>query len=176
MEHTVRSSIIRADHINISKGIGLILCTATTNKLRDKEIVLLKGLNILLEPTIFGTAISGKVPETLRGNVETVCNYNIIPRIVSKGREPLFKIEEEEEGKLKEELQFLSDQEYLGISNKEVHGDNKIAWEHLIRTTKRINNKEFEVRMPFNDKIHLLKSNIRKAAGRGIEPEVNKQR
>ena len=52
---------LETDHISISKGIGLILCTATINKLRDKKIVLLKGLSILLEPTIFDTAISGKV-------------------------------------------------------------------------------------------------------------------
>ena len=160
------------DHGGISKGIGLILCTAATNELRINKVIHLKGLGILLEPTIFGIAVSGRVPEALRGNVNTVCAYNIVPRVVSRAKEPLFKIESDEEEVLKKNLKFLSNQESLGISDKEVHGDDKIAWEHFVSTTKRIGNDQFEVRMPFNEKVHQLKSNIKKAAGRTRSEQV----
>ena len=120
----------------------------------------------MLEPTIFGTTISGTVPQTLRGSIDTVCAYNIVPKVVIKVKDPLFKIEDEEMEVFRQNLHFLGNQEALGISDKEVHGDDKIAWEHFISTTKRIGNKEFEVRMPFNEKVHHLKNNIKKAAGR----------
>ena len=155
------------DHRDISLGIGIILCTSSMMKLRSGEAVIhLKGLNILLEPTIFGTAISGEVPLALRGSVDTVCGFNIVPRIICKIREPLFRTEDEEEEVLRENLHFLENQESLGISSQEVHDNDKIAWEHFINTTKRIGHGEFEVRMPFNGKVHQLKSNIKKAAGR----------
>ena len=153
------------DHSELSKGIGLVLCTATINELRNGGVIHLKELGITLEPTIFGTAISGRVPETLRGEVNTVCAYNTVPKFVIKPRDPLFTIDSEEEEGLKKNLQFLCNQESLGISDKEIHGEDKIAWEHFVGTTKRVG-KVFEVRMPFNSRVHQLKSNIRKAAGR----------
>ena len=154
------------DHKDISLGIGIILCTASINKLRTEEVIHLKGLNMLLEPTIFGTAVSGSVPQSLRGSIDTICAHNIVPRLAVKVSEPLFRVEDEEEEVLRQNLHFLDNQESLGISSKEVHGDDKIAWEHFVNTTKRIGHKEFEVRMPFNEKVHQLKSNIKKAAGR----------
>ena len=153
------------DHSELSKGIGVILCTAAINELRIDEVIHLKELGIMLEPTIFGTAISGKVPQTLRGEVNTVCAYNIVPKFVIKLKDPLFKIDSEEEETLKKNLQFLGNQESLGISDKEIHGDDKIAWEHFVGTTKRVS-EVFEVRMPFNERVLQLKSNIKKAAGR----------
>ena len=74
--------------------------------------------------------------------------------------------EDEEEDVLKQNLRFLGSQESLGISDREVHADDQKAWEHFIETTKRTEQGEFEVRMPFNDKVDLLKTNIKKAAGR----------
>ena len=62
------------DHSDISKGVGLVLCSAATARLRSRETILLKDSDIILEPTTFGTTISGKVPESLRSQVETVCN------------------------------------------------------------------------------------------------------
>ena len=47
-----------------------------------------------------------------------------------------------------------------------MHDNDKKAWEHFISPARRINGKEFEVRMPFNDKVNMLRSNNRKAAGR----------
>ena len=70
------------DHIDMSKGIGRILCAGSVNKLRVDKVVHNKGLGMLLEPTIFGTAISGTVPQTLRDSVDTVCAYNIALKVV----------------------------------------------------------------------------------------------
>ena len=51
------------DHGNESLGIGMILCSTSINRMRGRHpTVLLDTLNILLEPTIFGVAISGEVP------------------------------------------------------------------------------------------------------------------
>ena len=157
----------KVDHKNISLGIGMILCNSVINKISlNEEVVKLKDLNLKLEPTIFGTTVSGEVPKPLRSNFNTFCAYNIIPRFAEKTKEPLFRTEDAEEEQRKENLHFLNCQESLGISSEEIHDDDKKAWEHFISTARRINGKEFEVRMPFNNKMNLLKSNIRKAAGR----------
>ena len=155
------------DHGNISLGVGMILGTSMINRISlDEKVIKLKGLNLKLEPTIFGTTVSGEVPQLLRSNFNTFCAYNTIPRLVEKAREPLFRTEDAEEEQRKEDLHFLNCQESLGINSEEIHDDDKKAWEHFISTARRVDGKEFEVRMPFNDKIDLLKSNIRKAAGR----------
>ena len=78
------------DHKDVSLGIGIILCTSSMNELRTEEAVIhLKGLNILLEPTIFGTAVSDQVPQALRGNDDTVSGNFIVPRCVQKYTKPL---------------------------------------------------------------------------------------
>ena len=60
------------------------------NELRTEEAVVhLKGLNILLEPTIFGTAVSGKVPQALRGNVDAVCGNYLAPSFIQNFTKPL---------------------------------------------------------------------------------------
>ena len=71
-----------SDHIDMSKGIGMILCAGSVNKLRVDKVVHIKGLGMLLEPTIFGTAISGTVPQTLRDSIDTACAYNIPLKVV----------------------------------------------------------------------------------------------
>ena len=81
------------DHFDINRGVGMILCPGTTAKLRQGEPRLLEDLGIMLEPTIFGIAISGRVPEDLRGNLETMSNYNVIPKIAIKNPEPLTRRE-----------------------------------------------------------------------------------
>ena len=50
-----------------SQGVGLVLCSASTNKIRTTDpVIRINEINILLEPTIFGVAISGAVPDHLR--------------------------------------------------------------------------------------------------------------
>ena len=154
------------DHFDINRGVGMILCPGTTAKIRTDTPQLLRELGILLEPTEFGIAISGRVPEELRENLETISTYNIMPKIVEINRGPLFKVEEDDEMLVRENLRILGSQEAIGVANNEMHGEEKLAWEHFIKTTRRINEEEFEVRMPFNEKVHLLKSNRSRAVGR----------
>ena len=88
-------------------------------------VIKLKDLNLKLEPTIFGTTVSGEVPQALRGSTNTFCAYNIVPRLVEKVKEPLFRTEDIEEEQLKKNLSFLDCQESLGISSEEMHDNDK---------------------------------------------------
>ena len=64
---------MEVDHLDVSQGIGLILCSASTNRLRTAENVLnINSINILLEPTIFGVAISGAIRLNLRNSKHTL--------------------------------------------------------------------------------------------------------
>ena len=59
-----------------SQGVGLVLSPASTNKIRTADpIIRINELDILLEPTIFGVAISGAIPNHLRdtANEMSVC-------------------------------------------------------------------------------------------------------
>ena len=96
------------DHINMSKGVGLILCTASVNKLKKHRTTHIPDQGLILEDTIFGIAVSGAVPPVLRDSVNTICALNIVPRIVQKEQEPLFEINSEEQEILRENLSFLS--------------------------------------------------------------------
>ena len=163
------------DHAGMSLGIGIIMCPASISKIRCGPTIHFDILNISLEPTIFGLAISGEVPRSLKDKVNSicnqctialqVCNHITVPKLVQKLTEPLFKTESQREEELKSNLNFLGDQESLGIYPEEIHRDDETAWNHFVSTTVR-KGQEFEVKMPFNDKVHLLKSNKSKAAGR----------
>ena len=163
------------DHASLSLGIGIIMCPASINKIRNGTMIQLDKFNMTLDPTIFGMAISGEVPSDLKGNVNTICNqctavvqicsHVTVPKLVQKVAEPLFRTESQREEELKSNLNFLGNQESLGIYPEEVHTDDETTWNHFISTTIR-NGQEFEVRMPFNNKVHMLKSNKSKAAGR----------
>ena len=163
------------DHANESLGIGIIMCPASISKIRSGPVIHLEKWNISLEPTIFGLAVSGEVPQGLRDNINTicsqcivairVCNHVTVTKLIQNVTEPLFKTESQREEELKSNLNFLGNQESLGIYPEEIHKDDETTWNHFVSTTVR-NGQEFEVRMPFNDKVHMLKSNQSKAAGR----------
>ena len=72
----------QSDHFKISQGVGMVLCSGAIHRLRKGESKLLKNIEILLEPTIFGTVVSGKIPESLRSKTEQVCSYMTTPRTV----------------------------------------------------------------------------------------------
>ncbi len=77
-------NLVEVDHSDEANSIGLILCSATINSLRTNEpIVLLPELKILLEPTIFGVAISGKVPKSLKSKPLPAAARNITIKFVN---------------------------------------------------------------------------------------------
>ena len=79
------------DHWDIGEGVGLILCPGTTCRLRIGRPVHLKELGLLLEPTIFGTAISGTIQEVLRNKVDALCTYSTCPKVVARKKGRILK-------------------------------------------------------------------------------------
>ena len=69
---------LEVDHTDAAEQVGIILCSATINRLRTPEpITHLPELKILLEPTIFGTAISGAIPKILKSSQQHATAHNI---------------------------------------------------------------------------------------------------
>ena len=69
---------VEVDHTDAPDSVGMILCSSTINTLRTNEpITLLPELKILLEPTIFGTAISGSVPRDLKSHSLRASGHNV---------------------------------------------------------------------------------------------------
>ena len=87
LESIIDTTIVHSDHSETSRGVGMVLCSAATSRLRDGESKNLENIEVLLEPTIFGTAMSGKIPEKLRSKTEAACNFSTIPKTVKKLKE-----------------------------------------------------------------------------------------
>ena len=68
-----------------------------------------------------------------------VCAYHM-PIIAVKIKEPLYYEDEPifsiPEDTVKDNLEFLSNQEVIDVSDKEIHGDNTIAWDHFLEFLK----------------------------------------
>ena len=81
----VDPSSTEVDHTDAPNSIGMIFCSSTINILRTKEpITLLPELKILLEPTIFGTAISGSVPKCLKSRDNLASQFNVAVTPISE--------------------------------------------------------------------------------------------
>ena len=116
------------DHESLSLGIGIILCPASINKIRNGTMIHLDKLNINLEPTIFGIAISGEVPSSLKANINTIgtqctavvqVNSHVdVPKLVQKVVEPLYRTEFQRDVK----SNFSS---FGKVSEKNIYGDAK---------------------------------------------------
>ena len=95
------------DHADLSLGIGLIMCPASISKILSGPIMHFNEVNLSLNPTIFGLAISGEVPRNLKDKVKTitnqctialpVCNHGTVPKLAKKLTEPLPKTESHKE-------------------------------------------------------------------------------
>ena len=157
----------RVDHGFESQGVGMVLSPATTNKLRTTHpIIHLEDLNILLEPTIFGIAISGAIPEYLRDSAHRVSVSCTVPQLVDKVRNPAL-FSEGNEISLLDDIQFLWKQEQLGIKPVEENVDHTKAWELFLESiTRDETTGQYTVRLPYNDKKHLISDNVSKAAAR----------
>ena len=125
MHQLIDPATTEVDHKDENLGIGLILCTASTKLRTNQARIHATGLNLLLEPTIFGTDVSGQVPQALRDRVDAIFCHNIVPKIICESEGSLFKTEDKEDEELRENLFFLENQESLGIHAKEVHDNDK---------------------------------------------------
>ena len=97
LENMVDPATKNVDHGKENQGIGIILSSSAINKIRTKgKIVHMSELQVLLEPTIFGVAISGKIPGHLRGNIEVIQANCIVPIQANTMVDPeLYTLEEE---------------------------------------------------------------------------------
>ena len=153
------------DH-KTNPGIGMILCSSSINKIRNQRTFLIPTLNVLLEPTIFGVAVSGEIPSFLKHHVEVIQANNIVPRLVKQIVDPDLCVFEEETS-LKQDINFLWGQEMLGIMPGEVHEDDRIAMEHFVSTVHyNEDTNQYTVFLPWNNKKYLLRDNASVAAGR----------
>lgn len=81
----VDPSSTEVDHTDAPNSIGMIFCSSTINILRTKEpVTLLPELKILLEPTIFGTVISGSVPKCLKSQNHLASQFNVAVTPISE--------------------------------------------------------------------------------------------
>ena len=165
--HMVDPTSTKVDHGEVSQGIGMILCSTSINRLRTSDrIILIKSLDILLEPTMFGVAISGAVPPELKDQMHVILANNIAPRLVCRAGDPRLFLEEDNHS-IPDNVNFLWAQDTLGIVPEEMHEDDKIAWEHFLQSMSRDSvTGQFTVRLPWNNKKYMLRDNISVAAGR----------
>ena len=130
----------------------MILCSTSINRLRTSDkILLIKPLDILLEPTIFGVAISGAIPSTFRGQMHIILANNIAPMLVCRAQDPRLFLAEDDDDSIPDNVNFLWAQETLGILPEEMHEDDKIAWEHFLDSmTRDPLTGQFTVRLPWS--------------------------
>ena len=108
-----------SDHSKISRGVGMVLCSAAITRIRNGASKTLENIGILLEPTIFGTVISGRIPESLRSKTEQVCSFMTIPRTVQTLEEQL-----PTEGVDEEWEKWLKDSKIRMTANDQSQWDN----------------------------------------------------
>ena len=154
-------------HGHESQGVAMVLCTASTNRIRaPHNIIHVRELDILLEPTIFGVAISGRIPDRLRTRAQEVSVSSTVPQIVSKARDPtLFTTEDDVS--LLDDIRFIWKQEHLGIKPVEENVDHTKAWDLFLESISRDPiTGQYTVRLPFNEKKYLIADNISGTAAR----------
>ena len=88
IDSIIDPTTVHSDHSKISRGVGMVLCSAAITRLRNGDSKTLGNIGILLEPTIFGTVMSGRIPESLRSKTEQACSFMTIPRTVETLEEP----------------------------------------------------------------------------------------
>ena len=162
------------DHANLSKGTALVLSNAATTLLcpRESMKINLQEHRLILEPTIFGMAISGQIPLALRPTTTIVQALCTIPKIHEKNgivKDYHANTHSElgyQREVLEDEIKLLWDKETLGIFIHEVHDDDAIAIRRLEESMIQLESGQFEVKLPFNAKLPLLKSNRTLAVAR----------
>ena len=164
-KHMVDPASNEIDHVN--KGTGIIISSSAINNIRtESHIVLLPELDILLEPTIFGVAISGRIPPSLVSQVEVLqANYIVPTRTEVFSDTELYL--QDKDSNLNKDIDFLWCQENLGVQPGEMHENDQIAVEHFLDSVQHDQEtNQYTVSLPWNEKKYLLKDNMRVAAGR----------
>ena len=158
---------LEVDHTDAASSVGMILCSATVNTLRTNDpIIHLPELKILLEPTIFGTTISGRIPKALKSHPRQVTSNHITTTLLCDVENPQLFLAEDN-CSLTDDISFLWKHEQLGILPNEPHTDDIKAWDMFIESVQRDKTTgQFTVRLPFNERKHLINDNMTIAAAR----------
>ena len=162
------------DHAGISIGTALVLSNAATTLICPKEStkINLQEHRLILEPTLFGLAISGEIPRALRASSKVVQALCTTPKVherqgIINDYQPGIHSElGYQKEVLEDEIKFLWDKETLGIFIHEVHDDDAIATRRLEESMVQLQSGQFEVKLPFNGKLPLLKTNRQLAIAR----------
>ena len=157
----------RIDHANINLGTALVLSNAATALIcpRVSTKINLKELKLILEPTIFGTAVSGEIPPKLAGQSRIIQAMYATPKIHEEhsirndSSQDIHTMLGYQKEVLEDEVKFLWDKYTLGIFVHEVHDDDLLAIQRLEGSMKHLKSGQFEVNLPFNGKLSLLQTN-----------------
>ena len=167
IEKVIEPSDMRIDHAHLSTGTALVLSNAATALVcpRMSTRMNLVEHKLLLEPTIFGTALSGEIPRELRDQSRVIQAMCATPKVhtddssVYNSHGDIHTELGYQKEVLEDEIKFLWDKYTLGIFIHEVHDDDLLAIERLEGSMKHLDSGQFEVNLPFNGKLSLLPSN-----------------
>ena len=164
----------RVDHAKLNMGTGLVLSNAAMALICPRESTRLNLLEhrLIIEPTMFGLALSGEIPKGLRNTTRVVQAMCATPKLCENGgilRDPEANIHDQlgyQKEVLEDEISFLWDKENLGIFSHEVHNEDLIAIHRLEQSMTQSITGQFEIKLPFNAKLPMLKPNKEMAIAR----------
>ena len=157
-------------HKDINLGTGLVLSNSGKMKIMEEnsQPIILKSHKLMLEPTVFGYAVSGNIPPTLTEKIQELQVGCINPSIVTDrevetschfiGYQNIFC---PGEGDLEDEVRCLWEKEHsLGVLKDETHTNDDLARE-IFKGGVSFDNtsNQYVTPLPFNGKEEFLKSN-----------------
>ena len=164
---------VAIDHRNLSMGTGLVLSNAATALICPAESTKLnlKEHRLIIEPTLFGLAISGEIPQPLREDTKVIQAMCITPKVckdpeTSNTTPDIHQKLGFQRDVLEDEIKFLWEKDNIGIFSHEIHDDDLIAIQRLENSMVQTETGQFEIRLPFNDKLSMLEDNRELAKAR----------
>ena len=159
-------------HKNLSLGSGLIICNTGRALITDKSHnIVLSNHNLLIEQTMFGYAISGKIPESLLKDTKDLQANQSIPVIAYRAEvncvTETFQGYEEtlspEYGGLDHITRILWEKELsLGVMKGETHSNDEKAVDLFKEGISFDENEsQFVTKLPFNGKEEFLSDNMK---------------
>ena len=177
-DQVVEPSDEEVGHKDINLGIGLILSDAAKIKIMEanSQAIILRKHNLMLQPTIFGYAVSGRIPPTLTSSIRDVQVGFNSPLIVVGEEVPEISchfigyqnILCPGEGDLEDEIRCLWEKEHsLGVLKNETHTNDDQA-RQIFKEGVSFDHEsgQFLTPLPFNGKEEFLKSNEAQARSR----------
>ena len=160
----------QVSHQDINLGTALVL--SSTGKLRiieeNSQPIIMRKFNLMLEPTVFGYAVSGNVPPELAGSIEEIQAGCINPTIIRDkqletschfiGYQNIICPEEND---LEDEVRALWEKELsLGVLPEETHSNDDLA-RQIFREGVKFDEQtgQYVTPLPFNGKEIFLKTN-----------------